>query len=573
MATKESSRRGKSRSPSQSIRNDQLQIPIVSKPVCHKAKPSSPSNIEFCFVNQLGTREQDEEAKSEVKSHVMRRVWKKHKDSQSKWVKKLQPLRSKEPRTPSSEYRSDISSSGSPEPHYQNSASSSRHVTPRTSATPPIEIAGLSIDTHREDSIDCSIIPVPSGYAHISPRLAAYVFGSDSDPFGPFPIALRPRILEHNHLDGQDRASTSVRQDSFDSSNSSTYTNAALLYITLSWLSARDGDASDSGNFESSFYMQSSLSAINEDLENATEAGVSEGTIAAVACMTNMENLKGDGCKAMMHLNGLEQMVNLRGGLHTISTVLLQYILSTDLLHATSWQTTPRFPRMDFSHLRPLSNFLSSSEHKPILSITFCLKQALIDTWNGTLLSDLQDANELAYFLDITPPNEVNHLNDASIPDRIYSIESHILDLLSRSTHTINNCPADIVTPFLISLLLYIYTNLRQTPTGGSIRRILAERVRMSLEATELTILNCSFSSELTWMLFLGGTAARRGSEDRRWYKEQLWWVLNRNSALDWNWVHTSRVLMSVLWLKKEFLEMCQSFWLETLDLEWVASF
>jgi hypothetical protein len=62
-----------------------------------------------------------------------------------------------------------------------------------------------------------------------------------------------------------------------------------LLYITLSWLAARAGDASSPENFESSFYLQSSVSAINKELENADECGLSEGTIAAVACMTNME--------------------------------------------------------------------------------------------------------------------------------------------------------------------------------------------------------------------------------------------------------------------------------------------
>lgn len=87
----------------------------------------------------------------------------------------------------------------------------------------------------------------------------------------------------------QVKVRTSVHEDDLDTFSSSVGTNAALLYITLSWLAARTATSSGSENFESSFYLQSSVSAINQELENAGECGISEGTIAAVACMTNME--------------------------------------------------------------------------------------------------------------------------------------------------------------------------------------------------------------------------------------------------------------------------------------------
>ena len=97
----------------------------------------------------------------------------------------------------------------------------------------------------------------------------------------------------HFGIDAQDPVRTLVHEDSLDTFSSCAGTNAALLYITLSWLAARAGDSSAPENFESSFYLQSSVSAINKELENADECGLSEGTIAAVACMTNMEVRKG----------------------------------------------------------------------------------------------------------------------------------------------------------------------------------------------------------------------------------------------------------------------------------------
>jgi len=195
----------------------------------------------------------------------------------------------------------------------------------------------------------------------------------------------------------------------------------------------------------------------------------------------------------------------------------------------------------------------------------------LIQTNNGTLLPILQDAHELAHFLDTIPPEDISYLNEASYPDRVYSIEHHILQLLAQNDIIMDESPARIVTPLLHSLLLYTYTNLRLTPVGGQIRQRLVGRLRMSLEATELTILNCSFAAELMWMLVLGGSAAAQGGEDRKWYKEQLWWVLNQNSALEWRWEQMTGVLKDVLWLERGFLEGCRDFWVEALDLEWVA--
>lgn len=89
--------------------------------------------------------------------------------------------------------------------------------------------------------------------------------------------------------DAQDPARTSLHEDGLDTFSSYVGSNEALLYITLSWLAARAGDTSGPENFESAFYLQSSVSAINQELENADAYGLSEGTIAAVACMTNME--------------------------------------------------------------------------------------------------------------------------------------------------------------------------------------------------------------------------------------------------------------------------------------------
>lgn len=87
-------------------------------------------------------------------------------------------------------------------------------------------------------------------------------------------------------------------------------------------------------NPESEYFLQKSITAINEELSGLNHHGISDGTIAAVACLTNMEvcvsnsyqdlqkltsqNLNGDSRKARIHMNGLRQMVAMRGGMNTL---------------------------------------------------------------------------------------------------------------------------------------------------------------------------------------------------------------------------------------------------------------
>ncbi len=201
-----------------------------------------------------------------------------------------------------------------------------------------------------------------------------------------------------------------------------------------------------------------------------------------------------------------------------------------------------------------------------------CLSYQITETGNGTLLHILEDAHELAHFLDIIPPKDIDYMNEASYPDRVYTIEHRLLMLLDQNDMELEESPACVITPLLHSLILYTYTNLRLTPVGGKIRQLLVSRLKDNLEAIDLTVLNYSFPTELMWMLFLGGTAAVPGSEERQWFKEQLWWVLNRNNALEWGWERTGGALKRVLWLEKAFFESCQLLWAEALELEWVAN-
>lgn len=64
-----------------------------------------------------------------------------------------------------------------------------------------------------------------------------------------------------------------------------------MLYATLAWVSALAGPGMEEKSPESEYYLHMSISAINRNLADLHRHGtlLTDGTIAAVACLTNME--------------------------------------------------------------------------------------------------------------------------------------------------------------------------------------------------------------------------------------------------------------------------------------------
>ena len=142
-------------------------------------------------MNLYGTQTPDEHDRSVVKSHVMRRVWKKHKDAHENWTKTIHPgVKKKNSSTSTlSDPSSAVSPSGFPKSQSREGPSSTGEDTTlgsfKDSAAP---VTSIPSDTPQ------SSIIFPSEDLVISPRPAAEVSGRESDPFGAFIIPLTPRV-------------------------------------------------------------------------------------------------------------------------------------------------------------------------------------------------------------------------------------------------------------------------------------------------------------------------------------------------------------------------------------------
>lgn len=116
----------------------------------------------------------------------------------------------------------------------------------------------------------------------------------------------------------------------------------------------------------------------------------------------------------------------------------------------------------------------TSASHS--LLITESLLATVISHNQANCIRILQDLHELSTFLnpmgkcrDDLPPG-------ASYPDRVYIVERNILTSIAKANN--DKSQNSIFTILLHTGLLFIYTNLRQTPVGGQIRKSLSNRLR-----------------------------------------------------------------------------------------------
>lgn len=128
--------------------------------------------------------------------------------------------------------------------------------------------------------------------------------------------------------------------------------------------------------------------------------------------------------------------------------------------------------------------------------------------------------HQLSLFLNLTDSLYLPW--EASYPDRVYQVEYHFLAALFDDQITAPTEEQLIVGDVLFHAgLLFIYTNLRETPVGGAIRRRLLARLKTVLENFESPLRDAqSFTAEIFWALLLGASAST--GADQGYFVKQL---------------------------------------------------
>jgi len=174
------------------------------------------------------------------------------------------------------------------------------------------------------------------------------------------------------------------------------------------------------------------------------------------------------------------------------------------------------------------------------------------------MLHQLHDLTTLLNALPQRPdeelPVEINY------PDRVYTVEHnihaaiHTNRLDTRGDH--QNLMSGMVNILLQASLLYIYTNLRQTPVGGAIRRTLSARLqRLLTRETDLAAFMLQYPGEMMWVGILGLSTGVEGS----FWLDMVQRICLFSGANEWSDIERNTGCMPVL--ENVFRDSCERVW------------
>lgn len=150
---------------------------------------------------------------------------------------------------------------------------------------------------------------------------------------------------------------------------------------------------------------------------------------------------------------------------------------------------------------------------------------------------------------------------DASYPDRVHEIEYSIaLSLYGDHVVAENDDKVEIGQLLLQAALLHIYTNLRQTPVGGTIRDTLLSRLRALLSSMDLAHHSRRFPAEMVWVLIIGISAAVGPTQAKFLHEARQVCVKSQIRS----WIEVTDLLQSMPALLDACMATCADIWLRS---------
>ncbi|KAL2071899.1 hypothetical protein VTL71DRAFT_13134 [Oculimacula yallundae] len=525
---------------------------------------------ELIFVNVSGSPDNGDPSNSKtVRSHVIKH-YRKQKKEESRRKDKGNLGR----------YKSPFYDTGIFSKPAEAQEKAFHSTAPRYEAPPSVGESSStesSLDATDNDGVGEIVrFEQPSRSPNIKEITSLAFMDVDFNAYNFLPISASPRALKLIHASMSSCAlldwiieqhpnfcsviRTSVHADPSENYLSYYVDNAARLYMVLSYAASRSQKRCGNGPSESACYFMKAISAVNNDIADP-EKQASDATIATVCSMANVENLNGNPENAVLHLNGLKRMVEMRGGLHCLGMhgILRRVVLWADLCGASRTQTVPMFPLVDFPNMPPLSTFSQPScARLYILNLNESLLAKASIQEHVKMISTFQKLHELSTFLNLAGKETEDLPIAACYPDRVYSVEDNLVTALAISRENVSTQHNDIWDVFRHVSLLYIYTNLRQTPVGGRIRESLSNRLRICMQRIDLEGFRKDLPAELLWILCIG-LAGSQDTSDYQWFLCGMERVCMEYLIGSWEELVEFCGVMPVL--ERACARKCQSLW------------
>ncbi|KAG4437889.1 hypothetical protein IFR05_006608 [Cadophora sp. M221] len=358
-------------------------------------------------------------------------------------------------------------------------------------------------------------------HSHVSyPQLSLFPRKAAVDPFQTLPVSDAGNSQFYIHY------YDSVFSETFSPVNPRkeylpfVMTDAALLHATLSHSSVRHDLLLGIPSPDSVYHKAKAIQIVNQRLRMPVPE-CTDTTITAVACLALFEQLTGPISRAKIHMDGLEAMVDTRGGITAIRQGSHARKLTTwiDSCASILLETPARFTLT-----------LGDDEENPTEWFPY---SALAQTYlakltTQTSLPTLSDSAISIYWglHNVTQLKEVT--SRLSKPPEILSYSNMVERLERRTVELVQSAPlklasnpdAAILLLFGNAVLSYIYTFMREIPLGVSFLSTLSQRIRRTISSLPAGVLNelqIRYPELCLWMYIMAGIGAI-GTEDRIYF-------------------------------------------------------
>ncbi|RFU36284.1 hypothetical protein B7463_g31, partial [Scytalidium lignicola] len=392
--------------------------------------------------------------------------------------------------------------------------------------------------------------------------------GSDQiDPFGPMPIPNRPYIQDLvRHFGSIFALSLSplggkipMVAELYPVAMTDPMLFHALLSVTAAHQSCLVGRKEPST--KAIKHRGHAIHMLNGTLRSQ-DLNLDDVMIATVLLLAVHDVFFGDIIAIESHLQGLELMIRIRGGVRTLG---MEGAL-TDLLywidHACAFLTgsRPHFPLIAPGSILEKERFRLDYSLPPAVPIHHtgfgCLAaEGVISLEFGRLL-------EMVIFL-------TNRLKDGMAtsvhnrePCRFHDTRAHIDEILhaAKDYDLSRSGEADIQE--CIRLAASIYSNMcfRDIPPASAIHSHLVDQLKLALVRSKLSSTWAGYRDVLIWVLFMGG-AVTTDQDSRLWILGLLKPICDQLGLADWG--HVRESLRNFLWVD-EFCEgPCKNLWMQ----------
>ncbi|KAK0124635.1 hypothetical protein ONS95_009582 [Cadophora gregata] len=264
--------------------------------------------------------------------------------------------------------------------------------------------------------------------------------------------------------------------------------------------------------------------------ERIRQGAHDEGTINCVALFSQQESLEGRPETALTHINGLLTIVSALGGPHSprISPQTRRHIYLSDLVACISLDSKPLIePALDLSGLESIfgrPSAATGSYTKTFGNRLYNFTGSSLSDLAGTVLWGLRNVSERLEGIHAgTEMLDTLRPTDIQFTDRVEALERLVHGLWY--VEDPENPQHPIFRTFGWASLIYIYTILRELPKELGVNTMLANRIKLALEACpDLNVLLATFQDLLLWQMFLCGRVA--DSRDRPFFAQQATKIL-----------------------------------------------